>query len=72
MWSQSLFPCTLMCESEYRFCYSESLGAGYRQLQYAASALYQSSSHLNRASPLLMGSDIQQSVTCSARAMDSY
>lgn len=37
MWSQSLFPCTLVCKSEYRFCYSESLGAGYSQLQDAVS-----------------------------------
>lgn len=72
MWNQSLFPCTLMCESEYRFCYSESLGAGYRQLQRAVSALYKSSSHRNRASPLHIGSDTQRSVTCSTTAMDSY
>lgn len=71
MWSQSLFPRTLVCESEYRFCYSKSLGAGYSQLQYAVSALYKSSSHLNRASPLHIGSDTQRSVICSTRAMDS-
>lgn len=41
MWSQSLFPCTLVCKSEYRFCYSESLDTASCRMQ---SALYKSSS----------------------------